>query len=372
MRSTLSRGCRPCIRAKKRCSRALPKCARCLQKQLPCAYQNEPLGKSTNSAAQHEAEDTIRAVDTQAWQSQTLPNRRRHWENHNGVIHWTNGDSIIRMTEPAMLLPMDAESHEYIVQALTLYPLEFSQTSSTSFIHHKAYQCYRPTSLSIAKEICRIRVGRPCSSGTQSSAMLRDLTKALLSTADTSVSFVDTLAFVQSLCLLQILSLFSPDASVEEHDEGLLRRQLLIHWTHKLWQSAPTELPNTLTKYEAYVIAEAVRRTILTSHEIKGTYRVGRTGFFRHTIFVETLPFGGNVALWECGQTIGESAWCEHTKYPWLLSYRELCDVFDAGLMKTATPFERMLLVGCKGKVAVEEKLGPLYSTDRLRGQSLD
>ncbi len=268
------------------------------------------------------------------------------------------------MTEPVMFLPMDAASHAYLLQGLIQYPLEFSQKSATSFIHLQAYQRYRPTSLTLVQDICRIKDGQNDSAGNETFANLRGLTQSLLATADSSVSFVDTLAFVQSLCLLQILSLFSPGASAEEHVEGLTRQQLLVDWTEKLWNTAPTELPNTLSKYEAYILAEAVRRTILTSHEIQGTYHVGRTGFFRHTMFVETLPFGGNVALWECGQNLDGSAWCEHTKYPRLLSYREFCDVFDAGLMKTATPFERMLLVGCKGTAAVEEKLGPLSKPD--------
>ncbi|KAJ9606991.1 hypothetical protein H2200_009002 [Cladophialophora chaetospira] len=261
------------------------------------------------------------------------------------------------MTEPVMFLPMDDDSYAYLVRGLVLYPKDFGQTGATSFIHPHSYQRHRPTSLRIVQDICRIRTEQS-STGAKYSTVLPRLIRSLLSTASSTVSFIDTLAFVQSLCLLQIFAFFSPDASAEDHVEGLARQQLLIDWTHKLWKSAPNELPSTLSKHEAYVFAEAVRRTILTSHKIQGAYRVGKTGFFRHTIFVETLPLGGNVALWE-GEVDAE-AWCENSKYPNLLSYRELCDVFDAGLMKTATPFERMLLVGCKGKAAVEERLGPL------------
>ena len=354
MRGTLARGCQSCIRAKKRCSRALPGCSRCTQKRLECLYQNAP-GENPGSRQRVTQRQTkVNPVpNSQTWPG-GLPNQRRVWSSHRGEVYWSNGQSLLRMTEPIMFLPMDPESHAYIVHGLVSYPLQFRRKGATLFIHPQAYQRFQPASLHIMRDICRIRLDRPASLSAEASLGLERLVQTLLSTANSTVSFVDTLAFVQCICLLQIMALFSPSSTAEEHAEGLARQNLLIEWTHRLWKTAPSELPSILSRHEAYVLAEAVRRTILTSHKIQCSYRVAKTGFFRHTLFVETLPFGGDPTLWESGQLDDAM----RTTYPQLLSYRELCDAFDANRVNTATPFETMLLVGCKGRAAVEKRLG--------------
>ena len=256
MRAPLSRNGRQPIRAKKRCSRALPKCSRCLQKRWPCAYQNEPLDQAGASIEPGEAENAGPLLNRGRWPG-GLANRHRFWSTTRGEIYWTGGQSIVRITEPVMLLPMDVESHGYLVQGLVRYPLEFTQQGSTGFIHRHTYQLYQPASLRAVQEICLMRLDRSLPIPSESP---NHLIQSLLSAASSTVSFIDTLAFVQSLYLLQILALFSPNSTED--------------WTQRLWKSAPSELPGTISNAEAYLIAEAVRRTILTSHKIQGCYRV--------------------------------------------------------------------------------------------------
>lgn len=141
--------------------------------------------------------------------------------------------------------------------------------------------------------------------------------QALLSTAESVVNFMGTLAFVQSLCLLQIVALFSSNLSAQDQEEGAKRQKTLKTLTERLWASAPAELPNSLSTHEAYILAEAVRRTIIVSHKIQGCYQVLRTGFFMHIIFVETLPFGGNTKLWDLEFWTAEI----DSKDAWLLFY---------------------------------------------------
>lgn len=258
-----------------------------------------------------------------------------------------------------MYLPMDPESHMDIVQNLTVYPLEFVRHGSTEFIHAHSYQRRRSSSLDLILDICHLHNGNLSTPSADAAKIERRLECALLLTANSTVSFVDTLAFVQSLCLLQIMLLFSPTSTQEQYARGETYLHLLKEWTHKLWASAPTALPSTLSKHEAYVFAEAVRRTIIISHKIQGCHRVARTGFFRHTIFVESLPFGENSSLWDTAELNNAM----DATYPRLMSYRELTDRWDEGLIDEATTFERMLLVGCKGKAAVDKRLGPFVRT---------
>lgn len=349
MRSTLSRGCQSCIRAKKRCTRALPKCSRCLNKRLPCSYENEPLTHYPGPAQKSQLSIGVAPQES-------VPRKGKQWECYHGEIYWTGGDlSIFRMTEPVMFLPMDAETHAYLVRNLITYPVEFSMTNATCFIHQEIFHHFQPRSLKIIQTICKMKICAGSASPTESYTKTQNvLVEQLLSTASSTVSFMDTLAFVQALCLLQIMTFFSWKSTEKEHVEAIARLPLLVEWTHKLWECAPAELPSTLSKREAYFVAEAVRRTILISHKIQGNCRVAKTGFFRHTIFAESLPFGENAWLWASREHDGPCS-----KYSRLLSYREYTDRWADGLVKTATPFERMLLVGCKGKAAVDEGLGP-------------
>ncbi|KIX02352.1 uncharacterized protein Z518_08293 [Rhinocladiella mackenziei CBS 650.93] len=256
---------------------------------------------------------------------------------------------------------MDFESVTDVVRQLTLYPLDLIRKGGTDFIHPSTYRQYRPASLQIAIDICHLQEDLGPQDRVVQPRDFQSSAHALISTARSAVSFVDILSFVQSLCLLQIMALFSPTSTKEEREGGFRRQQLLADWTTKLWASAPTSLPSTLSTHEAYVLAEAVRRTIIVAHKIEGATRVLRTGFFKLTLFVESLPFGGNMDLWDSELRDDEI----DVKDAGLLSYREYCDLWDAGLIHSATPFERLLLVACKGKAAVDERLGPQMKVGR-------
>jgi len=354
MNHTLTRACKPCIRAKKRCDRGLPRCLRCTDKGIECSYLNEPLRPSSERPKLSEAKDLSFVRQTREGPYEGFPNRRRFWRRPNGRILGIDAPTITQITDPAVFLPMDVDSLTDILKNLTLYPVDFVQKGGTDFIHPCSYRSFCPAPLQIAADICQVHAGPSVQERQSQSGHFRSSAQALLSTADSLVDFRETLAFVQSLCLLQILALFSPGSTKQIQAEGAQRQQLLKTWTEKLWASAPSELPHTLSMQEAYVLAEAVRRTIIVSHKIQGCYRVLRTGFFMHTIFVESLPFGRNSHLWESEVCLAKIT----TNDTELLSYREYCDLWDTGQIHTPTPFERMLLVGCKGKAAVDERLG--------------
>jgi hypothetical protein len=259
------------------------------------------------------------------------------------------------MSEAAMFLPLDADTYTYIVQHLRQYPVEFGNMGATTFIHPSSYRHFHSTSLETIRKVCRLQLEHSVDPSLKTSKTAASLTEELLAATGSIVSFVDTLAFTQSLCLLQIIALLTPDVSPKERAQGTARQQLLTEWTYRLWLLAPSELPPSLSRYQAYVLGESVRRTILVSHKLQACYRISLTGFFKHTLFVESLPLGSDVGLWE-----NEPAEdLERTEYRSLYSYREMSDRWDAGLMKATTKFEKMLLAGCKGSAAVQERYGP-------------
>lgn len=352
MQSSLCRACTSCIRAKKRCDRGLPKCWRCANKHLSCSYQNEPLGcPSRNSTPTNERNGNLTRANYGQPAASTV-----HRACQNGELVWTDWVSISRITDPAVFLPMDVDSLVYMIRHLLRCPLDFVRNGGTDFIHPSFYRQYCPGPLQVALEVCKTIAGEDVRSPNKilESTDPRTSARALLAVTSSLAGFIDLLAFVQSLCLLQIMAVFSTTTTRAEREEGVRRQQLLVDWTTKLWERAPSSLPSTFSKHEAYVLAEAVRRTILVSHKIQGCFSVLRKGVFRHTLFFESLPFGAKAALWDADPGAAEL----DTKDTHLLSFREYCDLWDAGLVQAVTPFERMLLVGGRGRAAVDERLG--------------
>ena len=364
MRRTLTRACIICIQAKKRCDKGIPKCGRCVEKGGSCSYQNVPFGHGTKQPQATKAKTIVVGQLSNDENACRPLNGGRLWTRQQGQIFITEGTAVARMPDPVIFLPLDEDSLSDIVRNLNLHPLDFIRKGGTDFIHPCSYRSFFSAPLRIAADVCRIHAASQ--QGRARPGELKLAAQALLSTANSCVNFTDTLAFVQGLCLLQIVTLFTPTATREEHEEGVQRLQLLRDWSTKLWASAPSSLPSTMSKHDAYVLAEAVRRTIIVSHKILGCYRVLRTGFFMHTIFVESLPFGQKMELWD------SEVWQDDisAKPAGLVSYREYCDLWDAGLVHTATAFGRMLLVGFKGKAAVDQRLGAPKGT-RLSGPCL-
>ncbi|OCT51034.1 hypothetical protein CLCR_09208 [Cladophialophora carrionii] len=136
-----------------------------------------------------------------------VPNERRFWSTHGGNVYWTTAQSNLRMTEPVMFLPVDAGSPACLVEGLTLYPRESIPRNSTDFIHEQGYNRFRRGSLGLIRDICRMRLAPSSSADINTCVSL--LIQSLLSMASSAISFIDTLAFVQSLCLLQIMTLFA-------------------------------------------------------------------------------------------------------------------------------------------------------------------
>lgn len=69
--------------------------------------------------------------------------------------------------------------------------------------------------------------------------------------------------------------------------------------TFRLWQQAPAQVSASLTPRQAWLFAESVRRMILTSYLLRGTWSVYSHGYVLHTAFVEALPFDIRTSLWD-------------------------------------------------------------------------
>jgi hypothetical protein len=270
-----------------------------------------------------------------------------------------------RMREPDIILAMDKPSVNYLADHLKSLPSLFIQTGGGPFIHPKLYQDGLPDTLQSILTLCNSYSQLGPSDHTLS-VDICNASRTLLDLHPSLHNFKAELAFVQSLILLQIITLFTPSPPITP----LLRQQadnrvpLLQASVEGLYRSTPATLPSSMPPYEAWVLAESCRRTMHVAHLVHGVYLMQTQGTFNLTMFVKALPLCRNVGLWELdpsvdnelGGNAGDQTGNVRALETELISYRELTDMWDNDEVQQLHLFEEMLIAACKGIDSVRER----------------
>jgi hypothetical protein len=171
----------------------------------------------------------------------------------------------------------------------------------------------------------------------------------LIQSIPSTHTFISKLAFVQSLILLQIMTLFCPTIDQALRQQAERRMRLLNVWAVKLYQSAPSYLPASMSPRQAWILAESCRRTIHMRHMVSGLYSMLKFVCFTLTLFVEALPLNRNDRLWDDDLYSNQTALETDPSSPRLdetdiISYRELTDLWKEGQFRQPELFEEILL----------------------------
>lgn len=343
----LTRACEACVKAKRKCSLSYPTCARCESREITCTYTNTPL--------------TARSCQRQ-------PRGRSLVETPNDVPLWQvkPQDEVLvpplirRLAEPPCIVPIDAETNSFMKRLAKRHVVNFGVRGANVFMHkdiatstsqmarNLQILCRQSTSIACRRLEVELQVQE------QLGYILGALTMMVTCTPDVWAM----LACVQCLTLVQIITLLVLRSSSLHRSQAEKRQHMLYLWTRRLWMMAPSELPSTLTRREAFLLAESVRRTIIVSCEMQAVYHALRYGWIEHNVFLDALPFERRATLWDMPSE--EFNKCFAGEKQDIVSWREFVDMFDAGLVSsssTITSFEMMLLIGAKSKPVVEARL---------------
>ena len=361
---TLRRSCNACARAKKRCDLFFPQCSRCQSRSLRCFYANEPTHASFGRTADEQSRQAAPPNVASSTEHEVHPSQP--YPSDGGV---NRGFQFPRLTfqYPSFYgvpLTLDTETVRFLVVHLTSFPATFAETGTAPFINLDVYENRLPEAITDIWTLCAA-VSPSASSNKFFFAQILDTkTTQLIRSASTFTSFTELLAMVQVLILALIIRLFS----CKDINDNQIKNDALLDalgkLTLRLWQKAPTQVSASLSPRQAWLFAESVRRTILTSHMLRGTYDVIRQGYFLHTTFVEALPFDLRTSLWErlsSSSNADDAAFRVANIGTKLASYREYSDMWDYGQIHGSTTFGILLLVACKGKEVVKKGL-PYYS----------
>ena len=232
-----------------------------------------------------------------------------------------------------------------LIHTIRCYPMQFLQQFRTPFIHPRCYQDFLPTPIRDALLLCSAYSTRTTASTDFVFRIFEYQVKDLIKTYQSFVTFGESLAYVQSLVLIQIIQLFDGDirlrAVAEDHEA------VLIHWTEVLQDQMDNPmLVSSLPAEQAWYMSESARRTIIMSLMLRAIYDITKTGFSHVPEAMAHLSFTPASALWDNNSTIergldgGLPTWD-------LVSYSELSRSRTSEAVR-ALPFEQLLLTACR------------------------
>ena len=170
------------------------------------------------------------------------------------------------------------------------------------------------------------------------------------------LSLTDLLLLIDELSLYLIIYLFN-DVSPSYKAEAEPHLDLLTDWTKHLWSTIPDQPSNNLSPWQAWLVAESARRSMIAPYLLRGAFSALKHGYAVFQPFLESMPFDPRTELWEAmSEAAWQSAVTMHGGEPTvLISFREFiessADISRA--LQGQGLFQRMLLVSFYGKAAL-------------------
>ena len=357
---SLRKSCEACVKAKRRCDAQLPHCSRCFNKALLCVYDNQPLTNQDENSFSHASAATaicdrrlatLDLSDDFHFILSPFAHAPRLTRSTHELRLWNTECLLYGPALTSIPLQSDASTVQYLVKQLKEIPFMFARQRSTPFIHSQIYQDWLPRQIQDAYTICGSYSLMTERTVDTIYRILEERLGGLVRNEQSDCSFENLLASVHALMLYLIILLFNSNVRERELAEPCMRT--LARWTCKLWEQAPSQVPASLSPWQAWVFAETVRRTIIISHLIRGVYSEVKLGYCMHQLNVNALPFDSRTCLWE-PKTV--TAWesLGPASSPSMVSFREYTDDYAKRLTHPCGLFETLLVVARHGRKALE------------------
>lgn len=321
---TLRRSCQRCAKGKRRCDLRSPECSRCLKGGLNCVYINAPLAVSTSS--------------------------RQSVDKPYSYHHKRHG-KICNQIQPPLRLEIGKEYNKstirFLVNGIRDLPRSYAQGRKTLFIHPEVYESETPTPLRDVNWLCKLHVqAEQADRARDLSPLLRRKLTEYARRLSGALGIEELLGYSQALILIHCVLSLSEEARNEYSDTT----STMLEWiAQRLWQQAPTQLPSSLSPKRAWLLAESVRRTIITSLMLRSAYSLHTRNYSVRTPFVDALPFDTRLILWDQDS---DKEWrdFDSTSHHSMISLHEYSDALEHGRVYDVTQFSALILAACKGK----------------------
>ncbi|KIW78965.1 hypothetical protein Z517_08805 [Fonsecaea pedrosoi CBS 271.37] len=366
MTRSLRKACRACTAAKRRCIVQLPQCPRCRTRQIDCVYDLEPLMGGTSRTSTSRSSTNLSAPIADDDGDLSVNSKFLHYVSS---LHMDPKRVALECyRNPTTQYPVvwrvpisaDFPTVEYLARKLVDMADSVALSQSAPYIHPQRKPRPRPALLGPDLDV---ESRKTTYSDITQCTRLSDLLCAL---HDSPEPLSEILQAFQILLGHIMRLLFSGDQSKPRHKEKLLghTRRLAV----RLVNDAPRMMPSNLSRWEAWILAESLRRAILMSCLIQGVYNGWTRGYCYHELFIQALPFNVRPGMWTAGSEGEWEALLEigndkvgsgnHGATD-LVSFREFASSFArAPFDPGADNFQRLLLMAHHGKAPVDRVLG--------------
>ncbi|OQV08655.1 Fungal Zn2-Cys6 binuclear cluster domain-containing protein isoform 2 [Cladophialophora immunda] len=361
MTRVLRKACRACTAAKRRCIVQLPQCSRCRTRQIDCVYDLEPLVGST-SRPSNTLTGTVAGDDGD-------PRDNSKFLRYVSSLHMDPKRVALECYQSPTTqcpviwkIPISADflTVEYVARELLDMANSVALSQSAAYIHPQRKPRPRPALVGPDFEVTnRKTVGSDITQCTRICDLLCALYESREPLSEILQAFQILLGHVMRLLL-------SSPQSIPRHKEKLLghTRRLAI----RLVKEAPSMMPTNLSRWEAWILAESVRRAILMSCLIQGVYHGRARGYCYHELFIQALPFDVRPGMWAARSEREWEALLDgsNNKHGFgshdatdLVAFHEFASSFArAPFDPGADTFQRLLLMAHHGKAPVDRVLG--------------
>ena len=163
----------------------------------------------------------------------------------------------------------------------------------------------------------------------------------LLSPLPTSTLF-ENLARLQAAVLYQVIRFFY--GSLEQRIIAERQELLIRSFGLKLIQQADIELRQMQPDWEAWILAESIRRTVVVAFKLYTLYWTFKYGVCIETRAMNMLPVSVNPCAWVSREVYLRNADRDETT-----TYAEFATIWGTSPREEPDNFEKLLLVGCSG-----------------------
>jgi hypothetical protein len=241
----------------------------------------------------------------------------------------------------------NTRSWTWVIEQLKGYPRDFAHSAENVFIHKNLV--HRPGSapLRTAFGVCAA-----CLCVTEANEfMIFDTLNADMSKLAKSgignKSLEESLSTFQSIVLYQIIRLFHGDAKQRILAER--QKSHIAAWGLQLLQRAGNELQDVQPAWETWLLTESVRRTVMVAFIVHSVYAIFKHGVCPEMPTLSVLPLSSRQAFWS-----SQTAYLNHFSEDETIKYPEFTSLWMMSPPRTLEPFEKMILVACKGIEPVE------------------
>ncbi|KFA70702.1 hypothetical protein S40288_07603 [Stachybotrys chartarum IBT 40288] len=359
------RSCEACFRGRRKCNLAFPTCQYCRKTKRSCHYPYRPQQLSDYSFTGEKVQADSAAQTSQPVGSQACfltPSATGNsladetaglghdydWTNYRRTpqyMHLAIPNQLGTLGDPQSVSGSD-RSWQWVVKELKYSPATLVQFGESTFIHKSLYQDALPPSIRTAFGICAAHLTVP-QANTRLFFRSLEAEAAELLKSTMSGTIPEELSKLQAAALYLIIGLLHGGVEERVHVERQERRLMMMGL--RLLRRADQELNHAELKWETWILAESIRRTVMVIFLVYGLYSLSKDGICCGFPTMGVLPVSTSASSW-----ISEGSYARNPSPNATTTYGDFTQGWVASPARKLEPFEKLLLVACKGIDAVE------------------